>query len=162
LLRDGISLTAFVITDVLFVINAIELTSGAKQMNTVTRIASVVVLAGGALLAGCVSHDDLAMVRTIAVTADQKADLAGQKAAQADQRAGMAQQRAEQAGQLAASASQEAQQAQALANTANSTANYAKGATDSLQSALTAHAAATAQNAYPSSPPRRVARGERG
>ena len=143
------------------VINVIALTSGAKQMNTVTRISSVVVLAGGALLAGCVSHDDLAMVRTIAVTADQKADLAGQKAAQAGQRADMAQQRAEQAGQLAANANQEAQQAQALATTANATANYAKGATDSLQAALTAHAVATA-NARPSSPPRRVARGERG
>jgi len=144
------------------VINVIELTSGAKQMNTVTRIASVIILTGGALLAGCASEEELAMVKTIAVTADQKADLAGQKAAQAGQRADMAQQRAEQAGQLAANANQEAQQAQALATTANATANYAKGATDSLQAALTAHAVATAHNARPSSPPRRVARGERG
>jgi hypothetical protein len=150
------------------VINAIELTSGAKQMNTVTRIASVIILTGGALLAGCASEEELAMVKTIAVTADQKADLAGQKAAQAGQRADLANQkadmaaaRADQAGQLAANANQEAQQAQALATTANATANYAKGATDSLQAALTAHAVATA-NARPSSPPRRVARGERG
>lgn len=144
------------------VINVIELTSGAKQMNTVTRIASVIILTGGALLAGCASEEELAMVKTIAVTADQKADLAGQKAAQAGQRADLANQKADMAGQLAANANQEAQQAQALATTANATANYAKGATDSLQAALTAHAVATAQNARPSSPPRRVARGERG
>lgn len=123
-------------------------------MNTIARVASVLILGSGALLAGCATEEDLAMVRATAVGADQKADVAIQKSDQAGQKADMATQRADQAGQLATHAYNEAQDAERTANAANATASNAKGVADTVQSALNAHTA--------SQPVRRLARGERG
>src|SRR5947209_5724120 len=113
-----------------------------KAMNILAKVASVFVLSSGALLAGCASEDDLAKVRTIAVTADQKGDAAIQRADQAGQRADMATQRADQAGQIAARAANAAQEASRTANAANATASNAKGVADTVQSALNAQAVA--------------------
>lgn len=124
-------------------------------MKTIARVASVLILGSGALLAGCATEEDLAMVRATAVGADQKANVAIQKSDQAGQRADMATQRADQAGQLATHAYNEAQDAERTANAANATASNAKGVADTVQSALNAHTSA-------SQPVRRVARGERG
>lgn len=136
-------------------INLFEGTRWSKAMNTIARVASVLILGSGALLAGCASQEDLAMVRGIAVGADQKADSAIQRADQAGQKADMAGQRADQAGQIATHAYNEAQDAERTANAANATASNAKGVADTVQSALNAHTVA-------SQPVRRLARGERG
>jgi|SRR5215469_3108476 len=134
-------------------------------MNTVTRMASILMLGSGVLLAGCATEEDLAKVRTVAVAADQKADVAIQRSDQAGQRADMAGQRADQAGQLATHALSEANDAERTANAANATAQNAKGVADTVQSALNAHvvARAVASASEPGrSPRRRVARNERG
>ena len=128
---------------------------GAKAMNTIARIASVLILGSGALLAGCATQEELAVVRATAVGADQKADVAIQRADQAGQKADMAGQRADQATQIAQAAHSQAEQAQATANAANATAQNAKGVADTVQSALNAHTVASLQV-------RRLARGERG
>ena len=133
-------------------------------MNTITRLVSVLVIGSGAILAGCASEEDLAKVRTIAVAADQKADVAIQKSDQAGQRADMAAQRADQAGMLATHALSEANDAERTANAANATAQYAKGVADTVQSALNAHTVgqAVASSQSVRKPARRVARNERG
>ena len=130
-------------------------------MNIIAKVASVIILSSGALLAGCASEEDLAKVRTIAIAADQKGDAAIQRADQAGQKADMATQRADQAGQIAMHANMEAEEAERTANAANATASNAKGVADTVQSALNAHT--VAQSAAASRPPvRRLARGERG
>lgn len=130
-------------------------------MNTIAKAASVLILGTGALLAGCATEEDLAKVRTTAVAADQKADVAIQRSDQAGQRADMAAQRADQAGQLATHALGEANDAERTANAANATAQYAKGVADTVQSAMNAHAVAHAV-ASQQSPRRHLARNERG
>ena len=139
---------------------------GVKAMNTITRLASVLILGSGALLAGCASEEDLAKVRTIAVAADQKADAAIQRSDMAGQKADMAAQRADQAGQLATHALNEANDAERTANAANATAANAKGTADAVQSALNAHTVAqsiaSSQSGWHGSRSRRVARNERG
>ena len=129
-------------------------------MNIIAKVASVIILSSGALLAGCASEEDLAKVRTIAIAADQKGDAAIQRADQAGQKADMATQRADQAGQLAQHANMEAEEASRTANAANATAANAKGTADAVQSALNAHTVAQSVASRP--PVRRLARGERG
>lgn len=129
-------------------------------MNTVTKMASVLILGGGVFLAGCATQEDLAMVRATAVAADQKAGVAIQRSDQASQRADMAGQRADQAGQLATHALNEANDAERTANAANATAQNAKGVADTVQSALNAHV--TARAIASERQRRRVARNERG
>jgi hypothetical protein len=124
-------------------------------MNTIARMAAVLILGSGGLLAGCVSEQDLAQVRTIAVGADQKADAAIQRADMAGQKADTATALANQAGQLAASAQQ-------TANAANATASNAKGTADALQSAFNARTVALGEALAGRAAPRRLARGERG
>jgi len=132
-------------------------------MNTLTKVASVLILGGGAFLAGCATQEDLAMVRATAVAADQKAGVAIQRSDQAGQRADMAAQRADQAGQLATHALNEANAAQSTANAANATAQNAKGVADTVQSALNAHVVARAVASDQGRLPRRhIARNERG
>ena len=137
-------------------------------MNTITRVASVLILSSGALLAGCASEEDLARVRTIAVAADQKADVAIQKSDQAGQKADMASSQAQQAAQTATNAQKQANDAERVANDANATAAYAKGKADAVQSALNAHAVAQAVASRPvpgrvaENKRTRVARNERG
>lgn len=133
-----------------------------KTMNTIARVASVLVLGTGAFLAGCASEEDLAKVRTTAVAADQKADVAIQRSDQAGQRADMAAQRADQAGQLAQHALGEANDAERTANAANATASYAKGVADTVQSAMNAHTMAHAVASASQPTRRRLARNERG
>jgi|SRR5215469_141469 len=129
-------------------------------MNTITRIASILMLGSGVLLAGCATEEDLAKVRTIAVGADQKADVAIQKSDQASQKADAATQRADQATQMATNAVSTANEAERTANAANATASYAQGVASAVQSALNAHAVANAVASQPTQ--RRTARNERG
>src|SRR5215469_9290809 len=112
---------------------------GGQPMNTFTRVASIAVVSGAALLAGCATQEELAVVRSTAVAADQKADAAIQRSDLAGQKADMASQRADQATQIAQAAQSNAQQAEATANAANATAQNAKGVADTVQSALNAH-----------------------
>ena len=130
-------------------------------MNTIAKVASVLILSSGAILAGCATEEDLAKVRTTAVAADQKADVAIQRSDQAGQKADMATQRADQAGQLATHALGEANDAERTANAANATSQYAKGVADTVQSAMNAHVVGHAV-ASRSVPRRRLARNERG
>jgi hypothetical protein len=140
--------------------DAIERSRRSKPMNTFARMAAVLILGSGGLLAGCVSHEDLAQVRTIAVGADQKADAAIQRADMAGQSASMAGQKADSAAALANQAGQLAASAQQTANAANATASNAKGTADALQSAFNARTVALGQAL--AAQPRRLARGERG
>src|SRR5215469_9398823 len=137
---------------------------GGQPMNTFTRVASIAIVGGAALLAGCATQEELAVVRSTAVAAEQKADAAIQRSDLAGQKADVASQRADQATQIAQTAQSNAQQAEATANAANATAQSAKGVADTVQSALNAHTVvfqvAQAQGWHERG--RHVARNERG